>query len=198
MPTRSVSFRPGPHELRALEGLADELKCSRSDVLRYGLFALTQDEALRSEIGAANAAHVFIQRLRDAYGDRAQLQIAFEPGTEETTPLISGEPVHDARVQRRDGDDLVHLDLVDLETGVAIRNFYVVDQDEMVDTTHIVPLRLIWWTSPVSPPNTREVRHLPDGSVEVLAVDDDGAAVTVRLSPKLASRTFQAARADWI
>lgn len=163
------------------------------------LHAFRRDDA-QSRVKAGRAAEDFLKRLHAAYGENAMLQFDLAPASDRITPRIQpGDmPIEDAEIRVETHDDLAYLDLVDLSTGVAIRNFYVVDTREE-PTTFVLPLRLIWFTRPIAPPDGREVRELPEGQTEIRAYDDDGKVTTVRLSKDLSARTLpRNAEADWI
>ena len=187
MATPTTTFRLTGRERRQLERLADELVCSRSDVLRYGIAALRDDPDLRQQIKADNLARAFLKNLCTQYGDDATIEMV--DGPDDPGWRLAGEPldrqVVDVIVQRQ-GDRWV-LDLVDKATGVAIRN--VTSWTDIDGYRHaVVPLRELWVYSAsgaIGEPKTRQLHdgravvqiEEDDGSLRHLAIDNEGGVV---------------------
>src|SRR5687768_2906614 len=173
MATSTTTFRLSDRERRQLERLADELVCSRSDVLRYGVAALRDDPELRQQIKAENLARAFLQSLRTQYGDSATIELV--DGPEDLNWRLAGEPldpqVIDVIVERQ-GDRWV-LDLVDKATGVAIHNAMSWTDDDGYRHA-VVPLRDLWVYSAKGAIGEPKTRELWDGRVVVQIEEDDG------------------------
>jgi hypothetical protein len=185
MATPTTTFRLTSRERAQLDRLADELVCSRTDVLRYGMAALRDDDSgLTSQIRADNLARAFLKSLITQYGENAVIEL--QEGPEDPHWRLAGEPldreVLDVIV-RRQGDRFV-MDLVAKATGVAIHNVQAWEDEEGFRHA-VVPLRDLWVYSSTrvsAEPDTRQLfdgRTLvqfqeDDGSVRHLAIDDRG------------------------
>jgi hypothetical protein len=190
MVTPTTTFRLSAAERRQLERLADELVCSRSDVLRYGMAALRDDPGLRQQIKADNLARTFLKSLRTQYGDDATLELV--DGPEDSHWRLAGEPLDDQPVDvlvERQGDRWI-LDLVDEVTGVAIHNI-MSWEDEEGHRHAVVSLRDLWVHTShgaIGEPRTRQLYdgrtvvqiEEDDGSVRHLAIDNRGNSALVR------------------
>jgi hypothetical protein len=193
MATPTTTFRLTSRERAQLDQLADELVCSRTDVFRYGMAALRDDDSGRtSQIRADNLARAFLKSLITQYGENAVLEL--KDGPEDPHWRLAGEPldrdVLDVRV-RHQGDRFV-MDLVAKATGVAIHNVQAwEDKDGFCHA--VVPLRDLWVyssTGVASEPKTRQLYdgrtvvqfQEDDGSLRYLAIDDQGNAS--QLDPK--------------
>ena len=70
MPTPTTTFRLTSRERAQLDRLADRLVCSRTDVLRYGMAVLREDDSgLINQIRADNLARAFLKSLITQYGE---------------------------------------------------------------------------------------------------------------------------------
>jgi hypothetical protein len=67
-------------ERAQLDRLADRLVCSRTDVLRYGIAALRNDDSgLVAQIRADNLARAFLKGLITQYGENAVIELKDGP-----------------------------------------------------------------------------------------------------------------------
>jgi hypothetical protein len=184
MPSPTTTFRLTDRDRRQLDRLADELVCSRSDVLRHGMAALRDNRQLRRQVKADNLARAFLKSLRTEYGDNATLELV--EGPEDAGWRLAGEPLDREAVDviiERQGDRWV-LDLVDKATGVGIHNVMSwTDEDGYRHA--VVPLRELWVYSSqgaIGEPKTRQVHdgrtvvqiEEDDGSLRHLVIDDQG------------------------
>lgn len=200
MVTPTTTFRLAQRERRQLDRLADELVCSRTDVLRYGMAALANDDTgLTSQIRADNLARTFLKGLVTQYGEDAVIELA--DGPEDPHWRLAGEPLDRDVVDvivKRQGDRFV-MDLVNRATGVAISNVQAWEDEEGFRHA-VVPLRSLWVYSShaaTTEPSTRQLldgRTLvqieeDDGSLRHLLIDDQGNSVPVR-PEELPSATF--------
>jgi hypothetical protein len=161
-------------ERAQLDRLANELVCSRTDVLRYGMAALVSDESgLTSQIRADNLARAFLKSLITQYGENAVIEL--QEGPEDPHWRLAGEPldreVLDVIV-RRQGDRYV-MDLVAKATGVAIHNVQAWE-DEHGFRHAVVPLRNLWVYSSTGVSGEPKTRQLFDGRTVVQFQEDDG------------------------
>ena len=174
MVTPTTTFRLNDRERRQLERLADDLVCSRSDVLRHGMAALRDDPELRTQIKADNVARSFLKSLRTIYGDNAVLELVDGPDDENWR--VAGEPLDPLVVDvmvKHQGDRWV-LDLLDKATGVAIHNVMSwTDEDGYRHA--VVPLRDLWVYSSRGAVGEPKARQLYDGRTVVRIEEDDGA-----------------------
>lgn len=192
MVTPTTTFRLTSRERAQLDRLADELVCSRTDVLRHGMAALRKDETgLSAQIRADNLARAFLKSLITQYGDNAVIELS--DGLDDPHWRLAGEPldrdVVDVMVKRQ-GDRWV-MDLVSKATGIAIHNVQAWDDDD--GRRHaVIPLRDLWVYSShglSSEPSTRQLfdgRTLvqigeDDGSQRHVAIDDQGNSAPVDL-----------------
>ncbi len=190
MATPTTTFRLTARERVQLERLADELVCSRSDVLRYGMAALREDPGVRQQIKADNLARSFLKSLQTQYGEDATIELVDTPG--DPNWRLAGEPLDpkaiDAIVERQ-GDRWV-LDLVDKASGVAIHNV-MSWADEEGRRHAVVPLRDLWVYSSrgsIGEPSTRQLQdgrtivqiEEDDGSLRHLAIDNEGGTAALK------------------
>jgi hypothetical protein len=166
MPTPTTTFRLADPDRRKLDQLADELICSRSDVLRLGMAALMRDPEMRRQIRADNVARAFLKRLRTQYGGNAVLELV--DGPDDANWKLAGEPI-DRQVLdvdvRQVGDRFV-LHLLDPSSGVAISN--VMSWVDEVDTRHaVVSLDRLWLHSVRDVVGEPRTRQLYDGRTVV-------------------------------
>ncbi len=174
MATPTTTFRLTSRERAQLDRLADELVCSRTDVLRYGMAALRNDESgLTGQIRADNLARAFLKNLITQYGERAVIELM--DGPEDPHWRVAGEPldrdVLDVIV-RRQGDRFV-MDLVAKATGIAIHNVQVWEDEEGYRHA-VVPLRDLWVYSSTGVSAEPKTRQLFDGRTVVQIEEDDG------------------------
>jgi hypothetical protein len=174
MATPTTTFRLTSRESAQLDRLADELVCSRTDVLRYGMAALREDQSgLVSQIRADNLARAFLKSLITQYGESAVIEL--EDGPEDPHWRLAGEPL-DGQVLdviiRRQGDRFV-MDLVAKATGVGIHNVQSWEDED--GSRHVtVPLRDLWVYSPTRVAGEPKTRQLSDGRTMVQFQEDDG------------------------
>ena len=185
MPTPTTTFRLTSRERAQLDRLADRLVCSRTDVLRYGMAVLREDDAgLLNQIRADNLARAFLKSLITQYGEKAVIELKDGPADQHWR--LAGEPLDREALDvivRRQGDRFV-MDLVDKATGVAVHNVQSWE-DEDGFRHAVVPLRDLWVYSSMrvsSEPTTRQLFdgrtvvqfQEDDGSLRRLAIDDQG------------------------
>jgi hypothetical protein len=174
MPTPTTTFRLTLRERAQLERLADELVCSRTDVLRYGMAALRKDDSgLTSQIRADNLARAFLKGLITQYGENAVIEL--KDGPEDEHWRLAGEPLDPQVldvVVRQQGDRFV-MDLADKATGVAIHNVQSWE-DEDGYRHAVVPLRDLWIYSSTGVSGEPKTRQLYDGRTVVQFQEDDG------------------------
>jgi hypothetical protein len=174
MTTPTTTFRLTSGERVQLDRLADELVCSRTDVLRYGMAALRDDESgLLGQIRADNLARSFLKSLITQYGEDAVIELS--DGPEDPHWRLAGEPLDDEMlgvIVRRQGDRFV-MDLVAKATGVGIHN--VQSWDEEDGSSHVtVRLRDLWVYSSTRVSSESKTRQLVDGRTVVQFQEDDG------------------------
>lgn len=173
MVTPTTTFRLSDRERGQLERLADELVCSRSDVLRHGMAALRDDPEVRGQIKADNLARAFVKSLRTQYGDNAVIELV--DGPEGENWRLADEPLDRQAIDvvvERHGDRWV-LDLVDKATGVAIHN--VMSWTDNEGHRHaVVALRDLWVHSSKGAIGEPKTRQLYDGRTVVQIEEDDG------------------------
>jgi hypothetical protein len=174
MATPTTTFRLTSRESVRLGQLADELVCSRTDVLRYGMAALRRDRSgLVSQIRADNLARAFLKSLITQYGENAVLEL--KDGPEDPHWRLAGEPLDPKVVDvlvRRQGDRFV-MDLVDTATGVGIHNVQSWE-DEDGYRHAVVSLRDLWVYSSTRVSGEPQTRQLYDGRTVVQIQEDDG------------------------
>lgn len=174
MPTPSTAFRLTTRERAQLDRLADELVCSRTDVLRQCMAALRRDDTgLTNQIRADNLARAFLKSLITQYGEDAVIELADGPG--DPGWRLAGEPLDREVVDiivKRQGDRFV-MDLVDKATGIAIHNVQAW-QDEEGFRHAVVPLRNLWVYSSHGIAREPKTRRLFDGRTLVQIEEDDG------------------------
>jgi predicted transcriptional regulator len=171
--TQTTTFRLDPPTRRRLDRLADELVCSRSDVLRYGMAALREDAELRRQIAADNLARAFLDSLRTHYGEDAVIELC--DGPDDPGWRLAGEPIDREIldvVVKRQGDRFV-IDLVDKANNIAIRNA-ASWTDEEGHRHAVVPLRDLWVYSSRATLSEPKTRRLYDGRTVVQIAEDDG------------------------
>jgi hypothetical protein len=179
--TPTTTFRLTRAERAQLDRLADELVCSRTDVLRYGMAALRDDESgLKRQIRADNLARAFLKSLITQYGENAVIEL--REGPEDPHWRLAGEPldreVLDV-VVRRQGDRFV-MDLVAKATGVAVHNVQAWE-DEDGYRHAVVPLRDLWVYSSTGVVGEPKTRQLYDGRTVVQFQEDDGSRRSVAI-----------------
>ncbi len=184
MASSTTTFRLSSRDRGHLDRLADELLCSRTDVVRLGMAALRENRPLRRQIRADNLARAFLQSLRTQYGEKAVIE--FVDGPDDPNWYLAGEPLDSdvADVVVRQQGDLFVMDLIDKANGVGIYNVQAWENaDEMRHA--VVPLRDLWVYSAhamIGEPKThatidgRTVVEIEedDGSVRQLALDNNG------------------------
>jgi hypothetical protein len=174
MASPTTTFRLTLRERAQLDRLADELVCSRTDVLRYGMAALQNDRSgLVSQIRADNLARAFLKNLITQYGEDAVIEL--EDGPEDPHWRLAGEPLDGEVLDvivRRQGDRFV-MDLVAKATGVGIHNVQSWE-DEDGSRHATVALRDLWVYSPTRVSGEPKTRQLFDGRTVVQFQEDDG------------------------
>jgi len=174
MPTSTTTFRLTSRERAQLDRLADRLVCSRTDVLRYGIAVLREDDSgLLNQIRADNLARAFLKSLITQYGENAVIEL--KDGPMDPHWRLGGEALDREAldvVVRRQGDRFV-MDLVDEATGVAIHNVQSW-QDEDGFRHAVVPLRELWVYSSMRVSGEPTTRRLFDGRTIVEFQEDDG------------------------
>lgn len=173
MASRTSTFRLRDRDQRELDRFAEEMICSRTDVVRIGLAALRRNPEMRRQIKAENVARAFLNDLRRQYGENAVLELV--DGPENPSWKLAGEPIDheviDVLVQRV-GDRFV-MDLIDPTSGIAIHN--VMSWTDEEGSRHaVVPLNQLWVYSAggvtVEPP----ARRLYDGRTVVQVEEENG------------------------
>jgi hypothetical protein len=174
MTTPTTTFRLTSRERAQLDRLADELVCSRTDVLRYGMSALRKDRSGSvGQIRADNLARAFLKSLITQYGENAVLEL--KDGPDDPQWRLAGEPLDTEAVDaivRRQGDRFV-MDIVDKATGVGIHNVQSWE-DEAGYRHAVVPLRDLWVYSSTRVSGEPKTRQLYDGRTVVQIQEDDG------------------------
>jgi hypothetical protein len=202
-PTPSLPLRLKPRELEQLDALADELKLNRTDTVRTALRALRQNPGLRRQALAESLARDFLERLREKYGVRAQLGFLIgqagppQPTIYRRAPGVDGQriPPDEIAIELREGDDVIHVDLIDPMTGVVIRNAYWTEAKEH---QVFVPLAALYVYAPLAIGAQREVVRLHDGRTAVEIEQEDGSLRRVVLDENGHSRLLHdEQRAEW-
>jgi hypothetical protein len=173
MATPTTTFRLSARDRTQLDRLADELVCSRSDVLRYGMAALRDNTDLRASIRADNLGRAFLRNLLTQYGENATLELV--DGPEDPNWRLAGEPLDRQAVDvvvRRQGDRWV-MELVDKVNGIAIRNA-MSWTDEAGYRHAVVPLRSLWVHAVGGSIGEPKTRQLYDGRTVVQIEEDEG------------------------
>lgn len=172
MPSPTTTFRLTDRDRGKLDRLADELLCSRTDVVRHGIATLLRTPELRSQIKAEHLALAFLNRLRSARGDRATL--GFRIGFDDPKPTIDDSPVDpdELAVVVRYENDFAFVDLVDPTTGVGIRNAYWTEANDTKDVR--LPLHSLGLYIRVTPTSEPQSQRLPDGRTVVTIEEDEG------------------------
>lgn len=173
MPTPTTTFRLSTADRGVLDQLADELVCSRTDVLRLGMAALQRDAQLREQVRAENVARVFLKSLRTQYGDQAVLELV--AGPDDPQWKLAGEPIDrgviDVHIDRV-GDRHV-MSLLDPASGVGISN--VMTWTDNDDARHaVISLDRLWVQSRTDLVAEPKTRRLYDGRTVVQIAEDDG------------------------
>jgi len=112
--TQTTTFRLRPTELKQLTDLAEEMSCSKTDVLRLGLQELaSKDESWRRARKAESKAYAFIDRLKSEFGPLSRAD--FEFGADRSVRLrIDGEEPDGVRAEFRDfGKGVLGVDVID-------------------------------------------------------------------------------------
>lgn len=190
MVTPTTTFRLSSRERLQVDRFSNELICTRSDVLRYGMAALRSDTGLRSQIRADNLARAFLKSLITQYGENAVLELVDGPDDPEWR--LAGEPIDrdvlDVVVARQ-GDRWV-MDLVDKATNVAIHN--VLAWTDADGSRHaVVPLRTLWVYSSHGVIGEPKTRRLIDGRTVVQLQEDDGEVRHLLIDDKGDSRPLK-------
>jgi hypothetical protein len=173
MVTRTTTFRLTIADRKRLDRLADELVCSKSDVLRLGMAMLARDPALQARVRAGNVARAFLKSLRTQYGTNAILELV--EGRNGDDWVLAGEPLDRSvvDVEVHEVDDRYVLHLLDPSTGVAISNVHSwVGQDGRQRAT--VSLEHLWVHSEFPTSEEPRTRQLADGRTVVQIDDGDG------------------------
>lgn len=173
MVSRTSTFRLRDRDQRELDRFAEEMICSRTDVVRIGLAALRRNPEMRRQIRAENVARAFLKGLRSQYGENAVLELV--DGPDNPGWKLAGEPIDrdviDVLVQRV-GDRFV-MDLIDPTSGIAIHN--VMSWTDEEGSRHaVVPLNQLWVYSTGGVTAEPPARHLYDGRTVVQVEEDDG------------------------
>jgi hypothetical protein len=173
MVTPTTTFRLTAADRRRLDRLADELLCSKSDVLRLGMVMLARDPELQSQIRAGNVARAFLKSLRTQYGANAILELV--EGRDGDDWVLAGEPLNrsvvDVEVQQIDDRYVLHL--LDPKTNVAIKNAYSwIGEDGRQHAT--ASLEQLWVHSEFPTGDEPKARQLVDGRTVVQIDDGDG------------------------
>lgn len=173
MVTPTTTFRLSTADRRRLERLADELVCSKSDVLRLGMAMLARDPELQAQVRAGNVARAFLKSLRTQYGAYAVLELVDGRGGDDW--VLAGEPLDRSvvDVEVHEVDDRYVLHLLDPSTGVAIENAHSwVGEDCRQHAT--VSLEQLWVHSEFPTGDEPKTRQLVDGRTVVQIDDGDG------------------------
>jgi hypothetical protein len=173
MTTSTTTFRLSDGDRAVLDQLADELVCSRTDVVRLGLAALRRNAEERGHIRAENVARAFLKSLRTQYGDQAVLELVDGPNDPQWK--LAGEPIDrtivDVHVDRV-GDRQV-ISLLDPVSGVGISNVMGWSDDD--EARHVViSLDRLWVQSRTDLVAEPKTRQLYDGRTVVQIAEDDG------------------------
>jgi hypothetical protein len=174
MATPTTTFRLTSRERVQLDRLANELVCSRTDVLRLGMAVLRSDTTgLIKQVKAENLARAFLKSLITQYGENAVLELS--DGPEDSHWRLAGEPLDDQLLDvivKRQGDRFV-MDLVDKANGVAIHNVQAWEDEEGYRHA-VVPLRSLWVYSSQGVGSEPKARQSYDGRTVVQIEEDDG------------------------
>lgn len=174
MVTPTTTFRLASRDRDQLDRLANELVCSRTDVLRHGMAVLRKDDTgLTSQIRADNLARAFLKSLMTQYGENAVIEI--QDGPDDPHWRIAGEPLDREVVDvvvKRQGDRFV-MDLVGKATGIAIHHVQAWEDEEGFRHA-VVPLRELWVYSSHKVAGEPKTRQLFDGRTLVQIEEDDG------------------------
>jgi hypothetical protein len=173
MVSRTSTFRLRDRDQRELGRFAEEMICSRTDVVRIGLAAIRRNPELRQQVRADNVARAFLKSLRSQYGDNAVLELVDGPNCPDWK--LAGEPIDrevvDVLVQRV-GDRFV-MDLIDPTSGIGIHN--VMSWTDEEGSRHaVVPLNQLWVHSASGVTVEPRARQLYDGRTVVQVEEDDG------------------------
>lgn len=174
MVTPTTTFRLTTADRRRLDRLADELVCSKSDVLRLGMAMVARDPELQSQVRAGNVARAFLKSLRTQYGANAILELV--EGRDGDDWVLAGEPLNRTVVdlEVREVDDRYVLHLLDPLTGVAIENAHSwVAGDGRKHAA--VSLEQLWVHSAFPTGDEPKTRQLVDGRTVVQIDDGEGA-----------------------
>jgi predicted transcriptional regulator len=187
----TTTFRLSDRDRRRLDRLAEELVCSRTDVLRVGLAALIRDPQFRGQVRADNIARAFLKSLRTQYGENAVLELIDDgdsPGWK-----LAGEPINPQVIDievRRAGDCFV-MDLIDPSSGVGISN--AASWTEADGSRHaVVSLKSLWLHSASGVQIEPKARQLYDGRTIVQIEEDDGTLKHLVLDHQGNSRLLRA------
>lgn len=114
-----------------MDALAEELGCSRTDVIRTAIYLLRQreNEGFRKARRAENLAFAFRDRLVGEFGDGARLELELR-GDGLVDATIDGEELPEyAGVHTRPGEGVVHVDVFEPASDIAIANVAVLDHN---------------------------------------------------------------------
>ncbi len=173
MVTPTTTFRLTAADRKRLDWLADELVCSRSEVLRLGTAMLARDPAVRAQVRAGNVARAFLKNLRTQYGPNAVLELV--EGRDGDDWVLAGAPLDRSvvDVEIHEVDDRYVLHLLDPSTGVAISNAHSwVGDDGRQRVT--VSLEHLWVHSDFPTSDEPKTRQLVDGRTVVQIDEGDG------------------------
>ena len=173
MVTPTTTFRLTAANRKSLDRLADELVCSRSEILRLGMAILARDPAVRAQVRAGNVARAFLKNLRTQYGPAAVLELV--EGRDGDDWVLAGEPLDRSvvDVEIHEVDDRYVLHLLDPSTGVAISNAHSwVGDDGRRRVT--VSLEHLWVHSDFPTSDEPKTRELVDGRTVVQIDEGDG------------------------
>jgi hypothetical protein len=188
--TTTTTFRLPERDRRRLDRLAEEMVCSRTDVLRLGVAALQRDPSLRKQIKADNIARAFLKSLRAQYGNNAVLELS--DGPDDPNWKLAGEPIDTSVLDvlvKRVGDGFV-MDLVDPASGVAIHN--AMSWTEGDGSRHVVVrLDQLWVYSTSAVAGEPKTRQLYDGRTVVQIEEDDGTVKHIILDHEGNSRVLE-------
>jgi hypothetical protein len=190
MVTPTTTFRLPDRDRRRLDQLAEEMVCSRTDVLRLGVVALQRDPELRKQIRADNIARTFLKSLRAQYGDNSVLELT--DGPDDPNWKLAGAPIDreilDVTVKRV-GDRFV-MDLFDPSSGVAIHNALSWTDDDGARHA-VVRLDQLWVYSASGVVGEPKTRQLYDGRTVVQVDEDDGSVKHIILDNEGNSRVLE-------
>jgi len=112
--TRTTTFRLRPKELKQIADLAEDMECSKTDVVRLGLQELQKkDQEWRRARKAESKAYAFIDRINSEFEPRSRAEFLFS-SDRSVRLLIDGEEPEGIRIELRDfGNGVLGVDLID-------------------------------------------------------------------------------------